>query len=452
MSANREPPRDLMRALEDGRHPRAAAAATIIAACSKHCRGNSRTPCEAPGASPSKTRAVATAPFTFPASSRASSSSRCSPIAARGPSGARPITTPTRRRVMSMSPSICGCAIDARIDALIHLGTHGTLEWLPGKSAMLGEDCAPEAVLGPTPLIYPFIVNDPGEAAQAKRRACAVTIGHLTPPLEQAQLYDDAARIEQMLDEYANAAALDPRRAKLIAGAIMDEAERSGLGAECGVTRGADAADALAKLDAWLCDMKEMRIGDGLHVFRPRARRRRHARRLRQGGDVGACCARSSGRFIEPGPAGAPSRGRVDVLPTGRNLFCIDPRHVPTRTAYDIGRRAAARGDDAPRAGAWRLAARDHARSVGQRDDPHRRRGFRASARAAGRHPAVGQRHRAGDRFRDRADGRARFSARRCDAAHLGIVPRHVSGSDRAVSRRRERRRGAGRRARTSIR
>ena len=82
---------------------------------------------------------------------------------------------------------------------------------------MLGEDCAPEAVLGPTPLIYPFIVNDPGEAAQAKRRACAVAIGHLTPPLEQAQLYDDAARMEQMLDEYANAAALDPRRAKLIA-------------------------------------------------------------------------------------------------------------------------------------------------------------------------------------------------------------------------------------------
>ncbi|MGA8172903.1 MAG: cobaltochelatase subunit CobN, partial [Methylocystis sp.] len=108
------------------------------------------------------------------------------------------------------------------VDALIHLGTHGTLEWLPGKSAMLGEVCAPEAVLGPTPLIYPFIVNDPGEAAQAKRSACAVAIGHLTPPLEQAPLYDDAARIEQMLDEYANAAALDPRRAKLIAGAILD--------------------------------------------------------------------------------------------------------------------------------------------------------------------------------------------------------------------------------------
>ena len=205
---------------------------------------------------------------------------------------------------------------------------------------MLGEDCAPEAVLGPTPLIYPFIVNDPGEAAQAKRRACAVTIGHLTPPLEQAQLYDDAARIEQMLDEYANAAALDPRRAKLIAGAIMDEAERTGLGAECGVTRGADAADALAKLDAWLCDMKEMRIGDGLHVF-GRARDDDAMRDACAKAEMSALLRALGGRFIEPGPAGAPSRGRVDVLPTGRNLFCIDPRHVPTRVAYDIGRRAA---------------------------------------------------------------------------------------------------------------
>jgi cobaltochelatase CobN len=223
------------------------------------------------------------------------------------------------------------------IDALIHLGTHGTLEWLPGKSAMLGEDCAPEAVLGPTPLIYPFIVNDPGEAAQAKRRACAVTIGHLTPPLEQAQLYDDAARIEQMLDEYANAAALDPRRAKLVAGAIMDEAERTGLGAECGVTRGADA---LSKLDAWLCDMKEMRIGDGLHVF-GRARDGDAMREACAKAEMSALLRALDGRFIEPGPAGAPSRGRVDVLPTGRNLFCIDPRHVPTRVAHDIGRRAA---------------------------------------------------------------------------------------------------------------
>jgi cobaltochelatase CobN len=226
------------------------------------------------------------------------------------------------------------------IDALVHLGTHGTLEWLPGKSVMLGPSCAPEVLLGPTPLVYPFIVNDPGEAAQAKRRTGAVTIGHLTPELIEAGLSADTSAIESLLDEYANAATLDPRRAKIVAGAILDEAERCGLSAECGLDRDADLAEKLARLDAWLCDVKEMRIGDGLHVFG----------RTCGGDDMRAACAKAEmnallraldGRFVEPGPAGAPSRGRADVLPTGRNLYCIDPRHVPTRTAFDIGRRAA---------------------------------------------------------------------------------------------------------------
>jgi cobaltochelatase CobN len=225
------------------------------------------------------------------------------------------------------------------IDALIHLGAHGTLEWLPGKSVMLSPDCAPEAVLGPTPLVYPFIVNDPGEAAQAKRRTAAVTIGHLTPPLVESELYDAAATIETLLDEYASAATLDPRRATHIAGAIVDEAERSGLAAECGVTRETDMAETLTRLDAWMCDLKKMRIGDGLHVFgRADADATRDACAK---GERAALLAALSGRFVEPGPAGAPSRGRADVMPTGRNLYCIDPRHAPTQTAYDIGRRAA---------------------------------------------------------------------------------------------------------------
>ncbi|MGD9657124.1 MAG: cobaltochelatase subunit CobN [Methylocystis sp.] len=230
------------------------------------------------------------------------------------------------------------------IDALIHLGAHGTLEWLPGKSVMLSNTCAPEAVLGPTPLLYPFIVNDPGEAAQAKRRTGAVTIGHLTPPLVDAELFDAAAKIETLLDEYATASALDARRAQLIAGAIIDEAERSGFASECGVSREMDIAETLTRLDAWMCDLKEMRIGDGLHVFG-------RAAENSNGDPARDACARAerktliaalAGRFVEPGPAGAPSRGRADVLPTGRNLYCIDPRHAPTQTAYDIGRRAAA--------------------------------------------------------------------------------------------------------------
>ncbi|MBG0803359.1 cobaltochelatase subunit CobN [Methylocystis sp. H4A] len=231
-----------------------------------------------------------------------------------------------------------------KIDALIHLGAHGTLEWLPGKSVMLSEACAPEAVLGPTPLIYPFIVNDPGEAAQAKRRTCAVTIGHLTPPLVDAELFDAAAKVETLLDEYATASALDARRARLVAGAIIDEAERSGLAVECGVSREMDIAETLTRLDAWMCNLKDMRIGDGLHVF-GRAQANSDADTARDAcarAECNALIAALAGRFVEPGPAGAPSRGRADVLPTGRNLYCIDPRHAPTQTAYDIGRRAAA--------------------------------------------------------------------------------------------------------------
>jgi cobaltochelatase CobN len=227
-----------------------------------------------------------------------------------------------------------------RIDAMVHLGAHGTLEFLPGKSVMLAPDCAPEALLGPTPLVYPFIVNNPGEAAQAKRRLAAVTIGHMTPPLEEAQLYDDVARLEQMLDEYAQAATLDPRRAKRVAGAILDEAQRCGLSDECGAARETDELAALARLDAWLCDVKELRIGDGLHVF-GRGEGADPMRAACAQAEIAALLAALSGRFVEPGPAGAPSRGRRDVLPTGRNLFCIDPRHAPTRSAYDIGRRAA---------------------------------------------------------------------------------------------------------------
>ena len=236
----------------------------------------------------------------------------------------------------------------AQIDALIHLGTHGTLEWLPGKAVALSADCAPEAVLGPLPVIYPFIVNDPGEAAQAKRRIAAVTIGHMTPPLTEAGLHGESRELEALLDEYAQAQELDPRRARMLADAILVRARESGLAVESGLSDFGDVPAALARLDAWICDLKEMRIGDGLHVF-GRIDAEAYAGAL---GSRAALedCARSEiegllaaldGRFIAPGPAGAPSRGRLDVLPTGRNLYSIDPRAVPTRTSWEIGRQAA---------------------------------------------------------------------------------------------------------------
>ena len=219
-----------------------------------------------------------------------------------------------------------------RIHAMIHLGTHGTLEWLPGKALALGPTCGPEAVLGAVPVVYPFIVNNPGEAAQAKRRIAAVTIGHLTPPLIEAGTHGITAELEALFDEYAEAEGLDRRRADLLAGAILDKARASGLAAECGVGDAQEPRLALSKLDAWLCDLKEARIGDGLHVF---------GTSQEASPEFAGLLGALDGRFVPPGPSGSPARGRPDVLPTGRNLYAIDPRAVPTRTACEIGRRAA---------------------------------------------------------------------------------------------------------------
>ncbi|PIO98965.1 cobaltochelatase subunit CobN [Pleomorphomonas carboxyditropha] len=240
--------------------------------------------------------------------------------------------------------------------AMIHLGTHGTLEWLPGKAAGLSGDCAPAALTDGLPVVYPFIVNNPGEAAQAKRRIAAVTLGHLTPPLTRAGAHGDIADIEMLVDEFANAQALDPRRAKHLAAVLTDKAEAAGIAEAAGLSADLDPADKLARLDAWICDVKDMRIADGLHVFGRAPDETRVAAHLDAlGGDLSAAgaflaSARAEregllsaldGRRVAPGPSGAPGPRRLDVLPTGRNLYAIDPRAVPTRTAMEIGARTA---------------------------------------------------------------------------------------------------------------
>lgn len=249
------------------------------------------------------------------------------------------------------------------IDALIHLGTHGTLEWLPGKAMALSASCFPAALLRGLPVIYPFIVNNPGEAAAAKRRLGAVTIGHLTPPLKSAGASDETLELERLIDEYAAADGLDRRRTKLLRQEILDRAAAAGLLAESGADRDASEEDQLARLDAYLCDVKDLQIRDGLHVFgrAPDAvRREEFLASLAQSNpgipkealaarfDAAAAAERQAlllaldGKFVAPGPSGAPTRGRADVLPTGRNLFTIDPRAVPTRSAVILAEKAAA--------------------------------------------------------------------------------------------------------------
>jgi cobaltochelatase CobN len=157
--------------------------------------------------------------------------------------------------------------LQATADAIVHLGTHGSLEWLPGKAAALSATCWPRVLTGGLPVIYPFIVNNPGEAAAAKRRLGAVTIGHLTPPLRPAGSHGEAAALERMIDEYAAADGLDRRRTAALRGRIVQQARDAGLLAECGVPPDAPEDDALARLDAYLCDVKDLQIRDGLHVF-----------------------------------------------------------------------------------------------------------------------------------------------------------------------------------------
>ncbi len=242
----------------------------------------------------------------------------------------------------------------AEVHALVHLGAHGTLEWLPGKAVAPSEACAPAALLRGLPVIYPFIVNNPGEAAAAKRRLGAVTIGHLTPPLASAGLSGEAAVLERLIDEYAAADGLDRRRTALLRRDILDRAAASGLLVESGAHDLADS-DALARLDAFLCDVKDLQVRQGLHVFGAPPSAERRAQMLAacpaiDPARLDACAAAEraallaalDGRFVPPGPAGAPSRGRPDVLPTGRNIFAIDPRAVPTRSALALAERAAA--------------------------------------------------------------------------------------------------------------
>ncbi|MEX8193682.1 cobaltochelatase subunit CobN [Comamonas guangdongensis] len=157
------------------------------------------------------------------------------------------------------------------VDAMVHVGKHGNLEWLPGKSLALSQQCWPDAILGPLPHVYPFIVNDPGEGAQAKRRSQAVIIDHLMPPLTRAENHGPMQELERLVDEYYEALLVDLRRSGLLRKQILDCARQQDLLRELGLEAASAQPDAdeqlLERIDAYLCELKETQIRDGLHIF-----------------------------------------------------------------------------------------------------------------------------------------------------------------------------------------
>ena len=330
--------------------------------------------------------------------------------------------------------------------AIIQFGKHGNLEWLPGKSLSLSQNCYPDLILGPTPLIYPFIVNDPGEGTQAKRRNAAVIVDHLTPPLTNADTYDELIQIELLLDEYYECFQTDPIRAHKIEHEIIELTQSTGLYSDTLIDDNDTTEIKLNKIDTYLCELKELQIRDGLHIFgkSPKGQELINlvmsiSKTSRKNGlgenkaitqaiaddmgiklSVNECklsdpytgdknnqlrnvidaawrtnadtierlrmlsedillekeiipqnwtntmdvlenikteivpSIKSSGKkehagivtlldgkFLHPGPSGAPTRGKIEVFPTGKNFYSIDMRSLPTRMAWNIGKRSA---------------------------------------------------------------------------------------------------------------
>jgi cobaltochelatase CobN len=253
-------------------------------------------------------------------------------------------------------------------DAIVHLGTHGTLEWTPGKMLALSNECAPDAALGDIPLIYPFIVNNPGEGVQAKRRAHALIVDHLVPAMMRVEAYDELADLESLLDEFARLELLDPGKLPALAARIWTAIEAANLQAELDMHERPEDLNALVEhIDGYLCEIKDIQIKDGLHILGtppvgdrllglvtamlgtergedamadPRAAG--FAEKIGQSTrELDAIIAALNGHFIEAGPSGAPTRGRADVLPTGRNFYGSDPRALPTELSWEVGVRLA---------------------------------------------------------------------------------------------------------------
>lgn len=363
-------------------------------------------------------------------------------------------------------------------DAIVHVGKHGTLEWLPGKGVGLSAECFPDLLLGDLPLVYPFIINDPGEGSQAKRRAHAVVVDHLTPPMTVAETYGPLAELNQLVNEYYSLEKLDPAKLPIVQRQIWDLIEKTnlrtdldlkgmlsrdhgdhkhewdeqvtpeGVPATLAEMSGNEVAHLIEDIDGYLCELGLAQIRDGLHILGHmpsladmlRSLTRlpnagipglqsslaahfayaltglldRPGERLSSAAMVGDTLCHShadvlekldqlalslfaalegcgfqtvriaevqrriigepnqeissvldyacrvivpnlervdeevanvlnalEGKYVPAGPAGAPTRGMANILPTGRNFYAVDPRALPSPAAWQVGQQLA---------------------------------------------------------------------------------------------------------------
>jgi cobaltochelatase CobN len=363
-------------------------------------------------------------------------------------------------------------------DAIVHVGKHGTLEWLPGKGIGLSRDCFPDILLGDVPLIYPFIINDPGEGSQAKRRGHAVIVDHLMPAMTNADTYGPLASLNDLVNEYYSVEKLDPSKLPIVQQEIWeliqqtqlkadldlramlardhgdhthewdDEMTPEGVPVTLAEMSGNDVAHLIEDIDGYLCELGTAQIRDGLHTLGAMPAlpdTLRALTRLPNGQVPGLQAALSeafgldlfgllaapgapfdqardlagvdcrthadaierlevlahelfvdlermgfqersvdavvkaqlgivneavavplrfacrtivpaieqvtdeidhvldalAGRYVPPGPSGAPTRGMAHILPTGRNFYAVDPRALPSQAAWHVGQRLA---------------------------------------------------------------------------------------------------------------
>ena len=256
-------------------------------------------------------------------------------------------------------------------DAMVHVGTHATHEWLPGKEVGFTAADTGEVIVGAVPQLYPFIVDDIGEGLQAKRRAMATIITHLPPPLDRATLNPELREVSSFINDYHAAREKGSVASDDILRELAHRCEKIGLFKDVGITLATNAllnADQLEALDHYLEKVGDRLTPFGMHTFgvvpdeakraataeailslEPNLSPDEHARRKADlmarieasaHAELDALSAGLAGRYIAAGPGNDPIRN-PDALPTGKDFYGFDPSRLPTTATFAAGSRLA---------------------------------------------------------------------------------------------------------------